>query len=140
MCSIAESFRSISVWQHAIWGSARCVERRAICKEALTGLRLGEGRGWKTLARCVATPFWDKCEGEAHTPKSGKLESSGTPENSEFDYRGQTPRIGVLLVSLERSWSVDVQNGLAGAIWTSTTQVMGKRRAESQTGSLIPDH
>jgi hypothetical protein len=22
----------------------------------------------------VATPFWAKCEGEAHTPKSGKLE------------------------------------------------------------------
>jgi hypothetical protein len=29
----------------------------------------------------VATPLWDKCEGEAHTPKSGKLESPGTLEN-----------------------------------------------------------
>jgi hypothetical protein len=38
---------------------------------------------------CVATPLWAKCEGEAHTPKSGKLESSGTPENSERDCRGQ---------------------------------------------------
>jgi hypothetical protein len=37
----------------------------------------------------VATPLWAKCEGEAHTPKSGKLESSGTPENSELDLRGQ---------------------------------------------------
>jgi hypothetical protein len=37
----------------------------------------------------VATPFWAKCEGEAHTPKSGKLESCGTPENSELDCRGQ---------------------------------------------------
>jgi hypothetical protein len=37
----------------------------------------------------VATPLWDKCEGEAHTPESGKLESSGTPENSELDFRGQ---------------------------------------------------
>jgi uncharacterized protein YgiB involved in biofilm formation len=33
----------------------------------------------------VATPLWAKCEGEAHTPKSGKLESSGTPKNSELD-------------------------------------------------------
>jgi hypothetical protein len=33
------------------------------------------------LAFGVATPLWDKCEGEAHTPKSGKLESSGTPKN-----------------------------------------------------------
>ncbi len=37
----------------------------------------------------VATPLWDKCEGEAHTPKSGKLESSGTPENSKLDFRRQ---------------------------------------------------
>ncbi len=37
----------------------------------------------------VATPLWDKCEGEAHTPKSAKLESSGTPKNSELQFRGQ---------------------------------------------------
>jgi hypothetical protein len=37
----------------------------------------------------VATPLWAKCEGEAHTPKSGKLESSGTPKNSERECRGQ---------------------------------------------------
>jgi hypothetical protein len=37
----------------------------------------------------VATPLWAKCEGEAHTPKSAKLESSRTPENSERNYRGQ---------------------------------------------------
>jgi hypothetical protein len=37
----------------------------------------------------VATPLWAKCEGEAHTPKSGKLESSGTPKNSELNCRVQ---------------------------------------------------
>jgi hypothetical protein len=37
----------------------------------------------------VATPLWAKCEGEAHTPKSGKLESSGTLENSDRECRGQ---------------------------------------------------
>ncbi len=37
----------------------------------------------------VATPLWAKCEGEAHTPKSGKLESFGTPENSKHNFRGQ---------------------------------------------------
>jgi hypothetical protein len=37
----------------------------------------------------VATPLWAKCEGEAHIPKSGKLESFGTLENSERDCRGQ---------------------------------------------------
>jgi hypothetical protein len=37
----------------------------------------------------VATPLWAKCEGEAHAPKSGKLESYGTPKNSELNFRGQ---------------------------------------------------
>ncbi len=42
--------------------------------------------------------------------------------------------------NMERYWSVDGENGLAWAIWTSATQLMVKRRAESQTGSLTPDH
>jgi hypothetical protein len=41
------------------------------------------------FTRNVATPLWDKCEGEVHTPKSGKLESFGAPENSEPEFRGQ---------------------------------------------------
>jgi hypothetical protein len=52
----------------------------------------------------------------------------------------ETPRIGVFFIPLERSWSVDVQNGLAWAIWTFAAQVMGKRRAGSQTDNLTPDH
>jgi hypothetical protein len=45
----------------------------------------------------VATPLWDKCEGEAHTPESGKSESSRTPENSELEFGGQnTSHWGVL--------------------------------------------
>jgi hypothetical protein len=37
----------------------------------------------------VATPLWGKCKDETHTPKSGNLESSGTPENSKLYCRGQ---------------------------------------------------
>ncbi len=33
--------------------------------------------------------FGAKCENATHTPKSGKMESSGTPKNSEDDLRGQ---------------------------------------------------
>ncbi len=46
----------------------------------------------------------------------------------------------MFFILLERSWSVDVQNGLAWAIWTFVAQVMVKRRAGSQIGSLTPDH
>jgi len=33
--------------------------------------------------------FGAKCEKATHTPKSGKMESSGTPKNSEDNLRGQ---------------------------------------------------
>jgi len=49
------------------------------------------------LKHLVATPLWAKCEDETHTLKSGNLESSETPENSELDFRGQnTLHWGVL--------------------------------------------
>jgi hypothetical protein len=45
----------------------------------------------------VATSLWAKCEVEAHTPKSGNLESFGTPKNSELELKGQnTSHLGVL--------------------------------------------
>ncbi len=37
----------------------------------------------------VATPLWGKCEHETHTPKSGNLESFGTPATSKLHCRGQ---------------------------------------------------
>jgi hypothetical protein len=45
----------------------------------------------------IATPLWAKCEGEAHTPKSGNLESFETPKNSELELKVQnTSHWGVL--------------------------------------------
>jgi len=52
----------------------------------------------------------------------------------------KTPYIGMFFISLKRYQSVDVENGLAWAIWTFAAQVMAKRRAESQISSLTPDH
>jgi hypothetical protein len=66
-----------------------------------------------------------------NTPKVGDLESSGTPECSEFDSRGQNTShwgvlgvIGKVLKLRYRKWPL--------AIWTSAAQVMGKRRAEKK--------
>ncbi len=54
-------------------------------------------KGFRTYTTFVATPLWAKCEGEAHTPKSGNLEPSGTPKNSELELKGQnTLNWGVL--------------------------------------------
>jgi len=52
----------------------------------------------------------------------------------------KTPPIGVFFISLKSYWSVDVENGLELAIWTSTAEVMAKRMDGSQIGSLTPDH
>jgi hypothetical protein len=86
----------------------------------------------------VTTPLWGKCEDETRTPKSGNLESSRTPETWKLNFRGQTPCPEVFLIPLERSWSVDVENGLASAIRTFVAQVMVERRARSQTANSQP--
>jgi hypothetical protein len=81
-----------------------------------------------------------KWEDETPTPKVGDLESSGTPERLEFDSKGQnTSHWGVLGV-IGKVLKCRCPNALALVIWTSATQVMGKRRAGSQIGSLTPDH
>jgi hypothetical protein len=73
-------------------------------------------------------------------PKVGSWSPLGLLKTQSSIAGVKTPCIGVLFMALKRSWSLDVQNGLAWAIWTSTAQVMGKRRADSQIGSLTPDH
>ncbi len=47
----------------------------------------------------------------------------------------KTPHIEAFFISLERSWSVDVQNGLAWAIWTYAAQVMVERRVRNRPDS-----
>jgi hypothetical protein len=42
-------------------------------------------------------------------------------------------------LSLESYWSVNVYNGLTLPIWTFETQVMAKRKARSQIGTLTPE-
>jgi hypothetical protein len=89
---------------------------------------------------CVATPLWAKCEDETHTPKSGNLESSGTPKNSKLDCRGQnTSHWGFLYIN-GKVLKCRCPKWPCMSIWTFATQVMGKRRAGSQTGNLTPDH
>jgi hypothetical protein len=52
----------------------------------------------------------------------------------------KTPHIEIFFISLKNYRSVDVENGLAWAIWTFAAQVMTKRKVGNQTGSLTPDH
>jgi hypothetical protein len=97
-------------------------------------------RAPKSRGEC-RNPTLAKCGGEAqHLEKLEVGSLSGLPNVESSIARGKTPRIEVFLVSLERSWNVDIENALALTIRTSAAQVMGKRRAGSQTGSLTSDH
>jgi hypothetical protein len=49
----------------------------------------------------VATPLWGKCEVATHTLENESLESSGTPENSEDNCRGQNISYWDVLYTVE---------------------------------------
>jgi len=75
-------------------------------------------------------PTLAKCGDEAqHLEKLEVWSPPRLPNVQSSTKRPKTPRIEVFLKSLERSWNVDIENGLALAIRTSVAQVMGKRRA-----------
>jgi hypothetical protein len=99
-------------------------------------VNVASSNGMEDVDATVTTPLWGKCE----DLKSGNLESSRTPATSELDNRAITPHLEVLFISLKRPWSVDVENGLAWAIWTSIAQVIVERRVGSQTANLTLDH
>jgi hypothetical protein len=90
---------------------------------------------------CVSQPHF---EGSVRSPltllKMGVWSPPGLPKTQKTIAGVKTTRIEVFFIPLEKSWSLDVQNGLAWVIWTSAAQVMGKRRAASQIGNLTPDH
>jgi hypothetical protein len=67
-----------------------------------------------------------------HTPKWTPMLRVGLPKglpDLQSAIAGdKSPRLKEFYISLKRSWSVDVQNGLVWAIWTLAAQVMGKRK------------
>jgi hypothetical protein len=72
----------------------------------------------------VSQPYLGECEDKTHTPEMGTWESS-------YSITGvKTPRIGVFFISLENYPSVDVENGLAWAIWTFATRYGKKKGRE----------
>ncbi len=52
----------------------------------------------------------------------------GLPKIQSMITRVKTPCIETFFIPLKRSWSVDIQNGLAWAIWTYAAQVMCRKK------------
>jgi len=88
----------------------------------------------------VATLPWESVGMKFTFPKLGLGSPPGLPKFQSSIARVKTPCIGVLFISLKSYWSVDVENGLAWAIWTFAAQVMAKRKAGNQIDNLTPDH
>jgi hypothetical protein len=74
---------------------------------------------WKNVRMTFTLPKW----GLGSPPGLLKLQSSIIGV--------KTPHLEAFFISLESYQIVDVENGLARAIWTSEAQVMAKRRAKS---------
>ncbi len=90
---------------------------------------------------CMWQPhFWKSVKMTLTLPKWGLGSPLGLPKLQSSIIRFKTPCIGVLFISLKSYQSVNVENGLARAIWTFAAQVMAKRKVGSQTGSLTLDH
>jgi hypothetical protein len=73
----------------------------------------------------VATPLWGKCEDETHTPKSGNLESSKTPENSELDCKGQNTSHWSVFYTIGKVLKCRCPNWTR-MIWTSQYKLWSK--------------
>jgi hypothetical protein len=86
-----------------------------------------------------------ECEGmNPHIPKQTPMLGVEVPNGllnlQSVIARVKTHCLVEFFISSKTYWSLDVWNGLASPIWTSETQVMAKRKVESQTCSLTPDH
>jgi hypothetical protein len=93
----------------------------------------------KWIGLIVATPLWRSVRMTLTLLKWGLGSPPGLPKTQSSISGVKTPCLEVFFMLLERSWSIDAENGLAWAIRTSSAQVMWKRRVGSQTGSLTPD-
>jgi len=97
---------------------------------------------WKTKG--VATLLGESVGMKLTLPKLGPGSPPWLPKFQNSIAGVKTPCIGVFFISLKKYRSVDVENGLAWAIWTSATQVMAQKKVGSQIGKsgidLTPVH
>jgi hypothetical protein len=107
-------------WNQLIFLPYGLLILREFCEAILSQVKIEV-----TWAFVIITRLWHcrnpnlaKCAGEAqHLERVGIWSPPGLPNVQSSTARGKTPRIETFLVSLERSWNVDIINGLALVIW-----------------------
>jgi hypothetical protein len=88
----------------------------------------------------VETPLWGKCEAATHTPENETWESSGTPENSKLDFRGQNTSPWGVLYTVGKVLKCRCPKWPRMSHLDICSTSYGRKKAGSQTGSLTPDH
>jgi hypothetical protein len=92
---------------------------------------------WRHLSQ---PHFWKSVRITLTLPKWGLGSPLGLPKFQSSITRVKTLRLEAFFISLEIYQSVNVENGLAWAIWTFAAQVVAKRKVGSQIANLISDH
>jgi hypothetical protein len=104
------------------------------------------GQKWSSRITCHVPKRMGECEGmNLHIPKWVSTLGVRVLTDSRIFKKWlivgvKTHWIKNLLISLKRSWNVDVLNGLARPIWVLKTQVMAKGKVRSQIVNLTPNH
>jgi hypothetical protein len=81
------------------------------------------------MPRC-RNPIFGRVKMTLTLPKWGLGSLPGLQKFQNSIAGVKTLRLETLFMSLESYWSLDVENGLAWAIWTSAAQVMAKRKGQ----------
>ncbi len=100
-------------------------------------IQLFYSNGWRNKDIFFVTLLWKSVRMKLTLPKWELGSLLGLPKLQSLIAGVKTPRIKAFFISLESYQSVNVENGLIWTTMISATQVMPKRRAMSQTSSLI---
>ncbi len=84
--------------------------------------------------------FWKSVRMTLTLSKWGLRSPLGLPKLQSSIAGVKTPCLEAFFMSLERYWSLNVENGLAWTICSCIAQVMAKRKVGSQISNLTPDH
>jgi hypothetical protein len=138
--NIMHSFDSLYCMPHNVLSFDVSIEEPPFIRVGWNGLRSFHQFFITIICWSTSLGFW------CRNPTFGRVwgwhshSTLGLPKLQSWIAGVKKPRIGMFFISLESYENVDVENGLAWAICTSTSQVMCKRRAGSQIGNLTPDH
>jgi hypothetical protein len=145
MAKRLDSVAKLEYFQPTVWELKQFMARmQAKCRNPILGLsvkmQLTFPKVGKWSPPCRNPTLGLSVKMQLTLPKVGKWSPPRLPKTQKTIWGVKSPCLGAFFISMKISWNVHVQNGLAFPIWTFAAQVMGKRRVESQTASLTPDH